>query len=280
MSKKKLITLLCVSTLVALVALVGCTSGGSQSSNSSSTNSSSSSSGSMSNTASSGYTLISDGKLTIVASLDFPPFENLEGGKPVGFAIDLMGLICEELGLECNYLPSVKFDTIVPMISAGGKADVGVSSITITEVREKEVDFTTPYCDSNQSLVVMKGSSYTKADDLSGKKIGAQSGTTGYDWASENIKNAEVVAFDEMTAVFMALQAGQIDAIAVDLPVAQYYVKNSYTDAEVVQQIPTGEQYAIAVSKDNPALTKALNDALKSLKSNGKYDELYRKWFG
>ena len=275
MSKKKLITLLCVGAIVALVALVGCTSDGGQSSD----NSSTSSSGTTSNDTS-GYTLVSDGKLTIAASLDFPPFENLENGKPVGFAVDLMGLVCDQLGLECNYLSSVKFDTIIPMVSAGGKADVGVSSFTITEDRAKEIDFTVPYCDSNQALVVMAGSAYTTADDLSGKKVGAQSGTTGYDWASENIKDADVVAFDEMTAVFAALQAGQIDAIVVDLPVAQYYVKNAYTDAQVVQEIPTGEQYGIVVSKDNPGLTLALNDAITTLKSNGQYDELYQKWFG
>ena len=174
----------------------------------------------------------------------------------------------------------MKFDTIAPLVAAGGKADIGASSITITEARKKEIDFTDPYLDSNQSIVVMKDSGYKTASDLEGKKVGAQSGTTGYDWAVENIDGAEVVPFDEMTAVFAALQAGKIDGIAVDLPVAQYYVKDAYTDAEVVQEIPTGEQYGIVVSQDNPELTKALNEALKAIKENGNYDAVYQKWFG
>ena len=112
---------------------------------------------------------------------------------------------------------------------------------------------------------------------LEGKKIGAQSGTTGYEWAAENIKGAEVTAYDEMTAVFAALDSGQIDAISVDLPVANYYVK-AYSDCQVIKEIPTGEQYAIAVSKENPQLTKDLNEALKAVRDNGTYDELVAKW--
>ncbi|WP_270295997.1 transporter substrate-binding domain-containing protein [Eggerthella sinensis] len=81
-----------------------------------------------------------------------------------------------------------------------------------------------------------------------------------------------------MTAVFAALQSGQIDAIAVDWPVANYYVKTAYTDCEIIKEIPTGEQYAIAVSKENPELTKALNKAIKAVRENGKYDELVATW--
>lgn len=224
--------------------------------------------------------LLNDGKLTIAASLDFPPFENLEGEEAVGFEVDLMKALAEKMDLEAEYLPSTKFDTIVPMISAGGKADVGVSGFTVTEDRKKEIDFTDVIMDSNQGIVVMKDSGYTDVDQLAGKKIGAQSGTTGYDWAVENIEGAEVIPFDEMTAVFAALQSGQIDAIASDLPVVQYYVNNAYTDMEIIAEIPTGEQYAIVVSKDNPALTKALNDAIAEAKADGTYDAIYEKWFG
>lgn len=230
--------------------------------------------------ASDGTTLVEEGKLTVAGSLDFPPFENLEDGKPTGFSIDLMGALSDEMGLELNYLSSVKFDTIVPMVAAGGKADVGTSSITITAEREKEVDFTDPYLDSNQSIVVLKDSGITAYAQLDGKKIGAQSGTTGQDWAIENIPGAEVIAFDEVTAIFAALQAGQIEGIALDLPVAQSFVKEAYQDAEIIDEIPTGEQYGIVVSKDNPELTKQLNEALKAIKANGKYSEIYEKWFG
>lgn len=266
MNIKKWGALVAAGALAASLALFGCSSGD-QGTTTSSTSGNDA-----------GYTLVNDGKLTVAASLDFPPFENLNGDKPEGFAVDLMTLLAEEMGLECEYLPSTKFDTIVPLIQTGGKADVGVSSFTITDKRLQQVDFTDPYCNVNQSITVRSDSGITDVAQLEGKKIGAQSGTTGYEWAAENIKDVEMVGFDEMTAVYAALQSGQIDAIAVDLPVTNYYVKTAYTDCEVIAEIPTGEQYGIAVSKDNPELTKALNEAIKAVRDSGKYDEIAAKW--
>lgn len=265
MNFKKWGALIAVGVLAASLALFGCSSA-----NQGGTTSASGSD--------SGYTLVNDGKLTVAASLDFPPFENLNGDKPEGFEVDLMGLLAEEMGLESNYLPSTKFDTIVPLVQTGGKADVGVSGFTVNDERLEQVDFTDTICDVNQSITVLKDSGVTDVAQLEGKKVGAQTGTTGYEWAAENIKGVEMVGFDEMTAVFAALQSGQIDAIAVDWPVANYYVKTAYTDCEIIKEIPTGEQYAIAVSKENPELTKALNKAIKAVRENGKYDELVAKW--
>ena len=253
MNIKKWGALVAAGALAASLALFGCSSGD-QGTTTSSTSGNDA-----------GYTLVNDGKLTVAASLDFPPFENLNGDKPEGFAVDLMTLLAEEMGLECEYLPSTKFDTIVPLIQTGGKADVGVSSFTITDKRLQQVDFTDPYCNVNQSITVRSDSGITDVAQLEGKKIGAQSGTTGYEWAAENIKDAEVTGYDEMTAVF------------VDLPVANYYVR-SYSDCQVIKEIPTGEQYAVTVSKENPELTKALNKALQAVHDNGKYDELAAKW--
>ena len=265
MNIKKWGAIIAAGVLASSLALFGCSSNDQGSTSSTSGTDS-------------GYTLINDGKLTVAASLDFPPFENLNGDKPEGFEVDLMGLLAEELGVESNYLPSTKFDTIVPLIQTGGKADVGVSGITINDERLEQVDFTDPICDVNQSITVLKDSGVTDVAQLEGKKVGGQTGTTGYEWAAENIKDVEMVGFDEMTAVFAALQSGQIDAIAVDWPVANYYVKTAYTDCEIIKEIPTGEQYAIAVSKENPELTKALNKAIKAVRENGKYDELVATW--
>lgn len=266
MAIKKWGALVAAGALAAALALFGCSSGGENSEGASGT------------ATDAGYALINDGKLTVAASLDFPPFENLNGDAPEGFAVDLMNALAAELDLECEYLPSTKFDTIIPLIQTGGKADVGVSSFTVNDERLEQVDFTDTYCDVNQSITVLKDSGVTEVSQLEGKKIGAQSGTTGYEWASENVKDAQVVAFDEMTAVFAALQSGQIDAVAVDQPVANYYVKNAYTDCEVITTIPTGEQYAMAVSKDNPELTAALNRALQAVRDNGTYADLEAKW--
>lgn len=192
-----------------------------------------------------------------------------------------MTAIAEQMGLEINYLPTMKFDALVPTVAAGGTADVSAAGITITPDRQEEVDFSDPIMDSNQCIVVQKGSDIQGAADLSGKVIGGQSGTTGIDWANENVPDAaEVKTFDEYTAVLAALQAGQVEAVVMDKPVADYYILNAYQDCEVVEAIPTGEQYGIAVSKDNPNLTAAINEALQALKDNGTYEEIQMKWFG
>ena len=268
-----LLGLLAAISLAAVFALAGCSSGGTSETASDSADTAATDDGS--------YTLVEEGKLTVAASLDFPPFENLVDGQAEGFEVDLMTAIAEKLGLEINYLPTMKFDTIIPAIAAGGTADVGVSGFTITPEREEEVDFTTPICDTNQCIVVPAGSDIAGSADLSGKRIGGQSGTTGIDWANENVPDAaEVVTFDEYTAVFAALQSGQVEAVVLDKPVADYYVNTAYDECEVVEEIPTGEQYGIAVSKDNPNLTAAINEALQALKDNGTYEEVQMKWFG
>lgn len=269
-SVRKLSIVAAVCALAACLALVAC--------GSTSTSGSTENSGS----ASSEVNTITEGTITVGASLDFPPFENLDTttSEPVGFDIDIMQALCDDMGYQMNFLPTMKFDTLVPSVVTGSKIDCSISGITITPEREAEVDFTDPYYDSNQAIVVMKDGSYTTVDQLKGKKIGAQSGTTGYDWAIENISGSEVIAFDEATAAFAALQAGQVDAVSIDLPVATEMINNGYSNTTIIQQTPTGEQYGIAVNKNNPGLTAAFNQALKNIKANGTYDEIYNKWFG
>ena len=278
---KFLLCLIAALSLCAVVALAGCSSGGDSSTDATTTTETTESTDNTTATDDGSYTLVEDGKLTVVASIDFPPFENLVDGQPEGFEVDLMTAIAEQLGLEINYLPTMKFDALVPTIAAGGTADISAAGITITPDREEEVDFTDPIMDSNQCIVVQKGSDIKGASDLSGKVIGGQSGTTGIDWANENVPDAaEVKTFDEYTAVLAALQSGQVEAVVMDKPVADYYILNAYQDCEVVEAIPTGEQYGIAVSKDNPNLTAAINEALQELKDNGTYEEIQMKWFG
>ena len=268
-----LLSMLAAVSLVAVLALAGCSSSGDSASTDSGSDTAASNDGS--------YTLVEDGKLTVAASLDFPPFENLVDGQAEGFEVDLMTAIAEQLGLEINYLPTMKFDTIIPAIAAGGTADVGVSGFTITPEREEEVDFSTPICDTNQCIVVPAGSDITSQEDLSGKNIGAESGTTGYDWILENVPDAaQTTAFDEYTAVFAALQSGQVEAVVLDMPVAEYYINSAYGDCEIVEEIPTGEQYGIAVSKDNPNLTAAINQTIADLQEDGTFAEIEEKWFG
>lgn len=233
--------------------------------------------------ASDAYTLVEDGKLTVASDLATPPFEYVnDAGEDQGFTYELMGMIADELGLELNYLPAQKFDGIIPMVKQGVKTDVGACNITITDERKEEVDFTDPYIDSNQGVAVAKDTGYDTIDSLnaSGVKIAVQSGTTSEEWAIENLPQATTVNFDDWTAAFTAVMSGQCQAVVCDLPVEQWMVSNSFTGMEIIKEVPTGEQFGIAVSKDNPELTQAINDALTKIKDSGAYDKLYEKWFG
>ncbi len=229
------------------------------------------------------YTLVEDGKLTVVAELGFAPFEYMDEktGEPEGFDVDFAKALGEAMGLETTYLPNQKFDTLVPTIKQGGKADVAIAAITINDERAESIDFTDPYLDSNQSIVCRAGSGETEEslNDAS-KTVCCQSGTTGDEWISENLSNATKVPLDDVTAALTGIQTGSYDAMVVDLPVSQYLIKQSFSDLEVVEEIPTGEQYGVCVSKDNPNLTAALNEAIAKIKSDGTMDKIETEWFG
>ena len=230
-----------------------------------------------------GMTLIEDGKLTVVAELGFAPFEYMDEktGEPVGFDVDVINAVAEKMGLTASYLPNQKFDTLVPIIKQGGKADVSIAAITITDERLESVDFSEPYLDSNQAIVVAKGSSETEEtlNDAS-KQVVCQGGTTGDEWIGENLPDAVRVPVDDVTAALTGVQTGLYQAMVVDLPVASYMLAQSFSDLQIVKEIPTGEQYGIAVSKDNPELTQAVNKALEDMKSDGTMKEIETTWFG
>ena len=234
----------------------------------------------------SGYTLVKSGKLTMISNFYFPPFVSMneKTGDFEGFDVDVYKAVCKKLKLTPRILPSVQFDTIVPTIKQGGKADVSIGAITITDDRKKEIDFTNPYLDSNQSIVVKKGSAATTQAQLNAKgmQIAVQSGTTGESWAQENLPKATVVPLDDIIQALTGVQTGLYNACVADLPVTSYEIKQAYHDLQIPEggEIPTGEQYGIVVSKKNPGLTKAINKALKELKSDGTMDSLQKKWFG
>jgi len=262
--------------LVCSIALAGCGSGsGSGSSSKGQTNTSW--------TDDSGQTydfeLVEPGKLTIGSDCDYPPFIQLEGSQVTGFEADLMKALCSEMGIECNYLEPQKFDTLITAVSSNTKMDVAVSSFTITDERKEEIDFSDSYFDSNQGVVTLRSSSYSDYGDLAGKAVAAQSGTTGESWAKENIPGVTVTALDSATDCFNALVAGKVEAIVLDLPTAQAQARESFTQCQVIAEIPTGEQYGIVVSKDNPGLTAALDAALAQFRQSGGYQKLYDQYF-
>ena len=228
------------------------------------------------------YDLVTDGKLTVVAELGFAPFEYIDAdGNTVGFDVDLANAIAEHMGLECEYLPNQSFDTLVPTIAQGGRADISIAAITIDDTRREQVDFSDPYLYSNQALVAADFFVGVSASiDAAGVKVACQGGTTGEAWIKEHLPNATVVPLTDVTAGMAGVQTGLYDAMVVDLPVASNMIASSFSDLKVVKEIPTGEQYGIAVSYDNPALRDAINEALAQIESDGTMAQLKAKWFG
>lgn len=228
------------------------------------------------------FDTLKEGVLTVGSDVAFPPFEyqDEETQEIVGFDVDLIKEIGKRIGLEVEIVPAA-FDTIIQALNAG-KYDCVVSAMTITEEREKEVDFSDPYIDSNQSLAVKKGSDIRSLEDLAGKVVGVQRGTTG-ELKAQELKEqygiAEIKSYDDTLLAFEDLRAGRVDAVINDLPVTAYLVQkdNSF---EIVAEIPTGEQYGIAFREDSDELREAVNQALKEIKEDGTYDQIYQKWFG
>ena len=228
------------------------------------------------------YTLVKEGTLIVASDLDFPPLDSFEGGVASGFDVDLSNAIGEKLGLKVEYLPPQNFDTIIPMIKQGGKADIGNSAFSITEERKAEIDFTDAYLDSNLGVAVKKDAAAKDEQTLNAadKKIAVQSGTTGEAWARENLGSATIVPLTTVTECMAGLSTGLYAAVCADLPVVGNMCTISFTDCEIALEIPTGEQYGIVVSKDNPGLTAAINQAMADMQADGTMDELKEKWFG
>jgi polar amino acid transport system substrate-binding protein len=281
MRKARLLVALTLAfALVALAALTGCSS--------SSTGTSSTATTTAETPATYGGKLVKTGVLTVGSDTSFPPFESMNGATAEGFDVDLANAIAKEMGLTVDFT-SQKFDTLIPQLQAGGTFDVIMSAMTITADREKQIQFSKPYIDSNQSIAVVKGK-FPKVDgnnaaaintEFTGKIIGVQSGTTGEAWAKENIKGAaQIVPFDDTLAAFSALNAGKVDAVVNDLPVSAYLVKSSYTNDELVAEIPTGEQYGIGIALTDTELKTAIDKAFDKVKSSGEYATIYQKWFG
>ncbi len=227
-------------------------------------------------------TLLNDGKLVVGLSPDYPPFENLEGDEVVGFEVELGKALAEELGLEYEN-KNLQFDAIIPAVVSGGQVDIGMSGFTVTPEREEQIDFTDAFYIDDQAVAVMKDEGITEENaaealNQDGIIIAVQSGTTGETYAQENYPNATIQPYGNSTDCFAAMQSGQADAVCTNKAVVEKMIKDAYQDAEVVATSATGEEYAIVVSKDNPELTKALNEALKKLKENGTIDELTAKW--
>ncbi len=219
--------------------------------------------------------------VTVASDIAYPPFEFERDGEPVGFDIDLMNEIGKRAGFTPEY-QNVTFDGIIGGL-ANNQYDMAISAMTITPERDERIDFSDPYFNADQSLLVPSDAGINSVDDLGDATVGVQLGTTGEikanEFEEEGTIQGEVRTFDTIEDAFAALNNGQIDAIINDLPVSQDEVNGSDGALEIVEVIPTGEQYGIAFPPDSN-LRQDVNEALQEIKDDGTYEEIYKKWIG
>ncbi len=222
------------------------------------------------------------GTLLVGSDTAYPPFESIEGGKAVGFDVDLINEIAKRINLKAE-IQTAAFDTIFTAL-ASHKYDVVVSAVTIKESRKQTVDFTDAYFKADQSLAVdtSKEPAVKGIDNLVGKKVGVQKNTTGADCADalkKQGKVGEVVAYDEIPTAFSDLSVGRVAAVLNDYPTSKRIVEQRKGSLAITQIIRTKEEYGIAVPKDNPNLREAINKALADMKKDGTYRTIFVRWF-
>lgn len=240
------------------------------------------SSGSGGGTTAHGVPLVKAGQLTTCTHLPYPPFQSEIGGKVQGFDVSLIDLVAKDLGVKQAIVdtPFENFKTGAFLNS--GQCDLAAAGMTITPERKKNVDFSDPYFEATQAVLVDKKSGIDSLAGLKakGKKLGAQAQTTGEDYARK--QGFDPVSFESSDAVLNGLRTGQVQAVIIDYPVVQGWLKDKANAGafKVVDNLNTGEQYGFTVKKGNTKLVDAVNAAIKDAKADGTYKKLYEKWIG
>jgi ABC-type amino acid transport substrate-binding protein len=227
------------------------------------------------------FSTLTDGVLSVGSCLDYPPFESGSVDDPKGFDVDMTNEIASRLGLEVQWVLA-DFDTIFTAVAAN-QFDMVAAASTITPKREQTVDFSDPYFNSRQALVVntTQTPDITGYEDLaSGDVVGVQKGTTGAAWVEENLvpNGIQVQTFSSATDGLRSLEGGAMTAFVADEP----FVGEATQDLpslKVVQGIDTNEKYGFAFSPENTALHDAVNVVLAEIIADGTYEDIYARWF-
>jgi ABC-type amino acid transport substrate-binding protein len=214
--------------------------------------------------------------LTVGSDIPYPPFEQGKPGSYTGFDVELMEAIAERIGRTAEF-QDTSFETIFRDVQQG-KFEAVISAATITEEREKAVDFSNPYYLSEQAVLVTEGSSIKSLKEADGKTIGVQQGTTGQELAKEELGGSEIRPFPEGPDAVNALKAGTVEAVIIDAPVAANAVEES-GGVEIAEKVPTEEEYGIAVAQGETELLEEINQGLKEVEEDGTYKTIYEKWF-
>ena len=262
---------------VAALALTAC--GGSSSTASSAAASSVASSAAASSEAASAaateLTTVEAGKLTMATNAAFPPYEmTTDAGEFEGIDIETAQAIADKLGLELQ-IDDMDFDAALLSVQQG-KADIVMAGVTVTDERKAVMDFSDSYATGIQSIIVPEGSDIASPDDLAGKKIGTQRGTTGYIYCSDDFGDENVVAYDDGLTAVQALNNGQVDAVVIDNAPAQEFIAAN-PGLKILDTSYAEEDYAIGVAKNSP-LEDAVNSVLEELKADGTLQAIVDKY--
>ena len=222
-------------------------------------------------------------KLTAVTSADYPPFEFFETdrgkGKPIGFDVDVANYIAGELGYKLEIV-DMDFNGIIPALQSK-RSNFAMAGMTVTEERKQSIDFSNPYHTVRNALVIKKGSGIKNFEDLAGKKVGAQLGSTQEKLAKNQaakIQKLTVESRNKVPEVIQEIKIGNFAAGVMPISVAKGFVSNN-PDLEVLL-IPNQEALSIAIAfPKGSELVPEFNKVLQEMKRNGKMDELTKKWF-
>jgi polar amino acid transport system substrate-binding protein len=235
--------------------------------------------GSTSTPAPADFGLITPGELSVVGGIPSKPFVFAEPGssRAVGFDVDLVDAIAGTFGIENVTFVKRPLNTAIPSVR-GGRFDMSASAFSITPERAKQIDFSDPYFQANQSVMVQADSEITNLDGLQDKIIGVQRGTTGADLAA-TVPGATLKRYDIIDDAFDAVAQGRVDGVVSDLAISAYTAAQK-PRLKVVERVPPREEYGLVFPKDNPALREAFNSGLAKIRADGTYDKIYTKWFG
>ena len=214
--------------------------------------------------------------LRVVTDATFPPMEFVKDGQRTGFDIDLVEALGKEMGRKIEWI-DIDFKGLSPALQAG-RADMANSAIYITDERAKVVDFTDPYYAGGLVVLTKKDGPIKSLKDLEGKKVAVQVGTKSVSFLKDNFPKVERVEVEKNQEMFNLAQIGRADAAVTGKPAAKLYAQ-AHPDMVVLPEQITVENYGMALPKNQPETTKAVNEALKKIRANGVYDALVVKWF-
>ena len=261
---------------VAALALTACGGSASTASSAAASSVAASSEAASTSAAAAELTTVEAGKLTMATNATFPPYEmTTDAGTIEGIDVDTAQAIAEKLGLELQ-IDDMDFDAALLSVQQG-KADIAMAGITVTDERMAVMSFSDSYATGIQSVIVPEGSDIASVDDLAGKKIGTQRGTTGYLYCSDDFGEDAVVAYDNGLTAVQALNNGQVDAVVIDNAPAQEFVAAN-PGLKILDTSYAEEDYAIGMNKSNTALLEAVNAALEELKADGTLQAIVDKY--